>query len=80
MWNVTNIMSTTMVQVPPKPIKFVVSWHEVGIVLDSTIMRNTLNYLMDWLTYILIDDTWDIAKNIDNAQALVAKFTLTHLD
>ena len=43
-------------------------------------MRNTLNYLMDWLTYILIDDTWDIAKNIDNAQALVAKFTLTHLD
>ena len=35
---------------------------------------------MDWLTYIFIDETWDIAKILANAQALVAKFPLTYLD
>ena len=42
-------------------------------------MCNTLLYLMDWLTYIFIDETWDIAKILANAQALVAKFPLTYL-
>jgi hypothetical protein len=60
---------------PPPPLQlFDEPEYEVEPILDSKITRNKLYYLVDWFGYSPKDQTWEPAKNLSNAQEIVAEF------
>ena len=48
--------------------------YKVASILDCTIFRNKLYYLVDWLGYPPSDRTWEPVDNVCNAQALIDDF------
>ena len=69
------------VVLPPPPVQLVDGPEfEVKAILDSTIIRKKLYYLVDWLGYTPNDRTWEPVENLDNASNLLVEFHHQYLD
>ena len=63
-------------QPPPPPPEVIEGETEYNVkeVLDSRIRHGKLEYLVDWVGYLLEERTWELAENLLHANEAVATF------
>ena len=54
--------------------------YKVEMVLDSRCRQGKLEYLMHWSSYDIIEQTWELAKNLVNVPQKVQEFHQQYLD